>query len=258
VAALLVDALEAVEVEHDDGERRLGLAGALELRAEAFVEAAVVGKAGEAVGGGQLREAVALVAHDRDHPVEAVGELEHLARALELDARVVIALLDVLHRRAELRQRGAGGVVEDRPGPDHEQRDERAGRDHDRAHDRDLHPVGKRRGDPDTAHEREHPEAERRDDLRAHRRTAWALLALCLRGGDPVGGDAGPPTIVAAADRRNAPLGRLDQGQRWALLLFRGHAHARPVPALEGLGIASTTRRRASIASGIGRAQRKA
>src|SRR5204863_3827248 len=54
VTALLVHQLEAVEVEGDDGEGGLRLLGRLEVRAQALVEAAVVGEAGEAVGGGEL------------------------------------------------------------------------------------------------------------------------------------------------------------------------------------------------------------
>ena len=94
VAELLVDLLEAVEVDRDDAEAAAGRDDLLHLRAQLLVQVAVVGQAGQRVGGGELLEALALMAEERDRAVEGVGDVAELAGADRGDARVEVALLE--------------------------------------------------------------------------------------------------------------------------------------------------------------------
>ena len=79
----VVDALEVVDVEHQDGDRVVCPARAVQLGAEALVEVAVVVEAGERVGlrleledGAHLR----VVERERRRVAEALGQLELLLR----------------------------------------------------------------------------------------------------------------------------------------------------------------------------------
>ena len=77
VPAGVVEELEVVEVEHDDG----GRARRADRVLERLVEAAVVGQAGQRVALRERLEPVALGLHERRHVVEAADERSDLARA---------------------------------------------------------------------------------------------------------------------------------------------------------------------------------
>ena len=79
VAADVVDALEVVDVEHQQRDRVVRAAGAVQLRAQALVEVAVVVEAGQRVGVREVLEACAdlrVVERERGGVAEPARELE--------------------------------------------------------------------------------------------------------------------------------------------------------------------------------------
>ena len=96
VAVDVVDALEVVDVEHEDGDRVARAARARELRAQAVVEVAVVVEAGQRVGLCLVLEPLAdlrVVERERRGVGEAGGELELLVA----EGRVLAEPVDVEH-----------------------------------------------------------------------------------------------------------------------------------------------------------------
>ena len=89
VAERVVDALEVVEVDDGDAERRAGERGGLDLAPQDLLRAAVVEQAGEAVGGGLVAQVLALaggLVGERGHRGEALDE-----RHLGVGERAVVA-----------------------------------------------------------------------------------------------------------------------------------------------------------------------
>ena len=95
VPAGVVEELEVVEVEHDDG----GRARRADRVLERLVEAAVVGQPGQRVALGERLQAVALRLHERRHVVEAADQRADLAGAGRRHARGVVAALDAAASR---------------------------------------------------------------------------------------------------------------------------------------------------------------
>jgi hypothetical protein len=174
---LLVDLLEAVDVDRDHGE---ALAVGLELAAQALVEAAVVGQTRERVGRRELLEALALVAQERDGAVEAVGEVAELAGADGIDVRVEVALLEAAQPVLEPQQRAERGVAQHPGDPGAEAGGQDDG---DRDGDERLRAAGPADGEDHEAQRRDEDEQPQgdRDGHLDEKRSAAIDVAACGR-----------------------------------------------------------------------------
>ena len=243
VAEPVVRALEVVEVDEEEADRRAGATGAAQLGVEALVEPAAVERAGERVGARDAREgralALVLARLPRAHPArrgqrQGDDELAAARHAAEDRGRPGVRR-DVGHDDDDRRQEGIGERGEDRRqeeeggqraadaavarGDDRDQRDQdaRPGEEHRLARTRPAQ-------DPAQRHRQHRERPPDRADRDREDRPAVRLRP----GGEAVGGEVEPAEDAQSDAGPRVAQPELDVGEVWGLGAHRPVYRPRP------------------------------
>ena len=139
MAARVVEKLEVVDVDQDDGERPAVAARRLELVAERLLEVPVVGEPRERVPVGELLEAAVILLEVRGHRVEVGGEPAELVAAAPAEACPKVAGAHGLGRYPQAAEGAEDPELEEQRG-EHRERDEQ----HAKHKEHPLVALGKR------------------------------------------------------------------------------------------------------------------
>ena len=113
VAALVVDPLEVIEIDHREGQRRAVPSGDHPLALELLLEPTVVAEAGQRVAQGLGPGPVVGVLEDDPGPLELFGGLQDAAGEIDHEAAETQRQRDDRERRGEQRLAGIAGQTED-------------------------------------------------------------------------------------------------------------------------------------------------